>query len=272
MTEDDLGDVYSAFRAANVTVENKLPTLDILIDSYGGNPVAAYRLAQLIRDFAKDVIFLVADHAYSAATLLCFSGNAIRLAHYAGLSPIDITLVSAPGAKPSEEVELANIDKFLEFAKKCRATIEELLQGMENRSSSTKVDSDMLVEMVKQVGALQVGKYFRERLLTGDYAQELLDRYMFPGFPDATIRRNEVIQGFLFRAPSHDFHVDYHLCKNWQLTVEEMDTKESDLVKSAVEKLDEMAETGIICQRLTRTTRMSFSRFYPQVSAAPSVA
>lgn len=262
MTEDDLDDVYHAFRAADVTVEEKLDSLDILIDSYGGNPVAAYRLAQLIRDFTAKAVFLVADHAYSAATLLCFSGDSVRLAHYAGLSPIDITLVAASGSAPEEEVELANIDNFLEFAKKCRGMIEELLISYGGKGK-TKVDSDLLVEMVKQVGALQVGKYFRERLLTGDYAQELLDKYMFATFPDRVSRRVEVIERFLFRAPSHSFHVDHHLCRNWQLIVDEMGTQESDLVKAVVEKLNGLAQEALICRRLSRQMRMSFSRFYP---------
>ena len=253
-----------------MTIENKLPSLDVLIESNGGNPVAGYRLAQLIRDFAADVSFLVADHAYSAATLLCFSGNVVRLAHYAGLSPIDITLISAEGQTPEEEVELANIDNFLEFAKKARQTIEELLQHLGCSKAYTSVDSDLLVEMVKQVTALQVGKFFRERVLTGHYAEELLDSYMFPPFKDALDRRNRVVHHFLFAAPAHEFHIDYHLCDKWGLAVREMPTAESDLAKSAIEKLYGMASNNTICPRLSRSSRLPFFNFYPcVVSAAP---
>src|SRR5437667_6488179 len=91
ISELNLEYVYQSLRSSGATIENKLSNLDVLVHSYGGHPVAAYRMAQLIRDLASDVAFLVPDHAYSAATLLCFAGNEIRLAHYAGLSPIDIT-------------------------------------------------------------------------------------------------------------------------------------------------------------------------------------
>ena len=273
MTEDDLEDVYTAFREAGLSVENKLPSLDVLIESNGGNPVAGYRLAQLIRDFAADVSFLVADHAYSAATLLCFAGNVIRLAHFAGLSPIDITLVTPQGDFPGEEVELANIDNFLEFAKKARRTIEELLQ-LGFSDSRTNVDSDLLVAMVNQVSALQVGKYFRERMLTAHYAEELLDTYMFPKFADAKERRDDIVRNFLFGAPSHQFHIDYHLCTRWRLPVEEMPTAESVLVKKAVEKMNDLAGSGMICARLSRYQQMPFFQFYAntQASAAPGDA
>ena len=32
------------------------------------------------------------------------------------------------------------------------------------------VDSDLLVQMVREVGALRVGRFYRERTVTGQYA------------------------------------------------------------------------------------------------------
>jgi len=265
MTEDDVEDVYARLRTAGPTIEEKLPALDVLVESNGGNPAAGYRLAQLIRDFALEVSFLVPDHAYSAATLLCFSGNEVRLGHCAGLSPIDITLVSADGRAPQEEVELANIDNFLEFVKDCRRGMEQVLQQL-GCSSSTRVDSDLLVEMVRQVSALHVGKFFRERLLTGHYAEELLDKYMFPPYKDAVDRRNKVVHQFLFAAPAHEFHVDYHLCLKWGLAVQEMPTVESDLAKEVVAKLFALASDCTICPRLSRYQRLPFYNYYGYLS------
>lgn len=262
ITQVDMGDVYSSFRSADLVVEQKLDSLDVLIESNGGDPVAAYRLAQIIRDFAKDVTFLVPDHAYSAATLLCFAAKEIRLGHYAGLSPIDITLVSEPAKRPREEVELASIDSFMDFASKAREKIEQTLQDI-GCKGSTQVDSDLLVKMVDEIGALEVGRYFRSRTLTGHYAQELLDRYMFAGQLDFVDRRNQVIDRFLFGAPIHDFDMDYHLCKKWRLFVEQMPTAEFDLAKQVVDTLDTLAYSGVICPNLSRKERIPFIRFYP---------
>lgn len=261
VAEKDMGEVYQAFRKNGVTVEKQLDKLDVLIDSYGGSPVGAYRLAQLIRDMATDVSFLVAERAYSAATLLCMSGNDIRLGHYAGVSPIDITLVSESSEGRRSEVELATVDGFMDFAKRARQVIEEQLRKMDS-NSGTNVDSELLVAMVRDVGALQVGKFFRERNVTGYYAKELLENYMLSAFSDKSDRAEDLVKNFLHGAPAHYFHLDYHICKNWKLEVEEMPTVESDLAKKVVEELEKLTLSGVICKKLSRKRRMPFFWLY----------
>jgi hypothetical protein len=242
-------------------MESKLPQLDVLLESYGGHPVAGYRIAQLIRDLACSVSFLVPNRAYSAATLLCLSGDDVRFGHHAGLSPIDISLVSEEDGG-RREVELANLDGFLEFTKRARTEIErDLARGA--CKGRTCVDSDLLVAMVKEVGALQVGKYFRERTLTGHYAQELLDTYMFSRLPDGVERRNDLIRNLLFNAPAHLFHLDYHLCLKWKMIVQEMGTDESDRSKKIIQKLETLMEEGVICFTISRRSRFAFFGFYP---------
>ena len=273
MNEWDTRDVYDTLRSSGATPETKVPGLDVLLDSYGGQPVAGYRLAQLIRDFAEDVSFLIPDHAYSAATLLCFAGNEIRLGHFAGLSPIDITLVSEGGKAPRKEVELATVDSFMDFAQDARKRIEEQLAKIGCKGTTT-VDSDLLVAMVREVGAMQVGKYYRERMLTGHYAETLLDSYMFSGCTDKAQRRKDVIQKFLFGAPAHDFHLDYHLCADWRLRVEEMPTTESDLAKGVLLQLNELASAGVICENLSHSQRFPYFDWFAQAAqpAPPPVS
>ncbi|SRR6266852_8405142 len=266
MSEQDLEDVYRAFREHNVTPENKLSKLDVLIESYGGDPTAGYRLAQLIRDFADDVNFLVVAHAYSAATILCFSGDQIRLGHLAGLSPIDISLMYSSSEQPRSEVELASLDSFLEFATKAREKTEKILKKLGSKNT-TNIDSDLLVSMVQEIGALTVGKYFRERNLTRIYAEELLSRYMLPSHLDGQHRSQSLIQNFLFGAPSHQFHLDYHLCVKFGLVVIEMDTEEFDKVRAFVEILEQLADQGVICQQVSPAYRLPFFRFYPVASS-----
>ena len=262
INEWDLNDVYQTLRASGATPESRIPALDVLVDSNGGSPVGGYRLAQLIRDFCDEAVFLVPDHAYSAATLLCFAGNEVRLAHFAGLSPIDITLVY-----PRREVELATVDSFMEFAQDARKKIEEQLARMDSKGK-TNVDSDLLVAMVEEVGAMQVGKYYRERNLTGQYAETLLDTYMFANFSDKKQRRQDVIRKFLFGAPAHNFHLDYHLCADWRLTTVEMPTAESDLAKGVLDKLNELAEAETICQNLNDRERLPYFGWYAQAAQA----
>jgi hypothetical protein len=268
MTELDLRDVYSEIRTGGYSKEKPIPKLDLLLHTYGGDPVAGYRIAQTIRSVCSELSVLVAEYAYSAGTLLSFAGDDVRLADFAGLSPIDITALkdSRPQA---ESIQLAAVDSFLQFAQTAREKTEELLDRLGRNSSSSNVDSDLLVQMVKEVGAMTVGRYYRERALTGHYAEILLDSYMFKGASDKESRRNSVIAHFLFGAPAHEFHLDYRLCDAWHLRVSQMPTDESDICKEIVNQLRTCANKRIICERLSRTVRMPFITFVPFVPKPP---
>jgi hypothetical protein len=86
---------------------------------------------------------------------------------------------------------------------------------------------------------------------------------MFAGVSNGTDRRQDVIQKFLFGAPAHEFHLDYHLCESWHLMIEQMPTAESDLSLAVVDTLGTYTDNGLICQKLNYRMRMPFIRFYP---------
>src|SRR5438046_7365840 len=74
MEEADVTECYDALRNGGLTHERPIDNCDILLHTTGGSPAAGYRLAQCIRDFARNVTFLVPEHAFSAGTVLSFSG------------------------------------------------------------------------------------------------------------------------------------------------------------------------------------------------------
>jgi hypothetical protein len=263
MSQADMVYTYSELREGGFSKEEKIDKLDVLLHTYGGDPVAAYRLAQLVRDFSDDVTFLVPEFAYSAGTLMCFAGDVIRLGNYAGLSPIDITITEDPSSG-RDEIELANVECFMDFAQTAREKIEKCLKGLGSNNPSS-VESDLLVKMVEQETALKVGKYFRERELTRHYAQELLDNYMFGKIHNKSDKRDHVIEGLLTGAPAHSFHIDYHLGIKIGLELAEMPTGESDKTKEIIRKFNELTRNGDICENLTDSLKMPFIRFYPFV-------
>ena len=261
MEEADVDYCYRAFRNGGAVPETQLESCDVLLHTIGGNPVAGYRLAQCIRDFAVDVSFLVPKYAYSAGTLLCFSGNEIRMGHCAGLSPIDITTIENRQSG-RDEIPLASIDSYVDFADACQAHAQGVLSRYDIADISP-VGSNLLCTLVDQVGALKVGEYHRARTLTGHYAGELLGSYMLAGKHNGSGRRDRIIAELLFGKPVHDFHMDYHLCVSAGLEVQEMDTKESDMTKAVVEVLDRLVEEGSICPQLTDDLRLPVFDFFP---------
>lgn len=70
--------------------------VDVFIVSNGGSAEAAERIVRMLRERFKSVRFIVPGNAYSAATLICFSGDEIVLAAGATLGPIDPQINGIP--------------------------------------------------------------------------------------------------------------------------------------------------------------------------------
>jgi len=255
---DDVGAIYDELRRGGFSRENKIEKLYVLLHTFGGDPDAGYRIAQVLRDFAKSVIFLIPEYACSAGTLICMSGNKIEFGDYAFLSPIDIT-VEQRG--PFEPVELMSIDYYIEFAKTCRSEIEKMLRDS-GFDSSTNVENELLCEMVKQVGGLRLGTFFRTRVLTGFYAETLLLDYMFAEAPNKENLKNKVIRTILFDYPSHSFCMDFHISTSVGLPVEEMSIAESDMTKNVISILKQLTLAGLICRDLSDSYKAPFIKLY----------
>lgn len=260
----DVRDINDEFRRRGWHKNQMIGELDVLLHTYGGEPNASYRIGQVIRDFAKRVNFLVPFHAHSGGTLTCFCADTIVLGDYAVLGPIDITWGG---------IELASIDYYIEFAQICRERIETMLEQIikgrtatplpiVNPKPCTDVESHLLVEMVEQVGALNVGRFFRGRTLTGHYAVRLLHDYMFADNPNKKSLSQNIANQVLFGFPSHDFDMDYHICKEIGLPIHEMNETESDKTKSLVNKLDQLVENRIVCRQITDKYKAPFFRLY----------
>ena len=244
--EYDAEDVYQELRKGNLTKENRTPKLDVLLHTPGGEPGAAYLIGQTIRMMAEEVEFLIPKYALSAGSLLVLSGNRIWFGDNAFLSPIDITIEE--DTLPATKVSLATIEHYLDFATEARRRVELMLQQL-GSTSRTSLESDLLGVMVTQVGALKIGEYYRERLLSEKYAELFLNRYMFRGASDAHLRREEVIAQMLHKSPSHDYNMDYDTALEAQLSVGRLETELSDLAKAIVAQLDRLADRDQICER-----------------------
>lgn len=216
---------------------------------------AAYRISQIIHDFASKIVFLVPECAVSGGTLTCLSANEIRLGAYATLGPIDITI---------DDIELASIEYFKRFATDCCESIVQMLRKY--GGGITQVESELLVEMVKQVTAIKIGSFYRESDLTGHYAKRLMLDYMFSDLPNKTVLSNDITERLLRGFPSHDFALDFHMCKELNLPAIEMSEDESDLTKKVISLIDQLVKLGIVCRDIgtsrDRNYKAPFIRLY----------
>jgi hypothetical protein len=239
--------IHRELRKRGWSRDSPKESLDVLLHTTGGDPDAAYRTAQVLRDFSEEVTFLVPDFAWSAGTLLALSGDSIVLGAHARLGPIDVTV----GPDDAPGIPLAGIEYFRRWVGECQHEMLHAHDCGEAHAQPANVASDLLVEMTKQVGAIRVGEYRRMSELTRHYARRLLEDYMFRGKADAE-EMAEVISGRLLREyPSHGFTLDYHMCEELGLCVEEADDALSDCMATVVGSLIRAVSAGVACPDLS---------------------
>ena len=101
---------------------NKIPKdtkrLDILINTYGGDGLASWRIISLIRELLGQdgkITTLVPFYSFSAGTLLCLGANEIFMHPMASLGPVDpqITVRNKMGVQGFAYEDLSAYTNFL---------------------------------------------------------------------------------------------------------------------------------------------------------------
>ena len=81
------------------------PAVDVLVVSNGGVPEATERIVRLLREKFESIRFIVPANAFSAATLMSFSGDEILMDSQGTLGPIDPQLGGIPARAILRAVE-----------------------------------------------------------------------------------------------------------------------------------------------------------------------
>lgn len=90
----DSGDIVPIRRSIEDMVKEPREDveIDVWLESGGGDPAAAYKLALLLRHSASKIRVVIPDYAKSAATLLSLAGHEIFMGPCAELGPLDMQL------------------------------------------------------------------------------------------------------------------------------------------------------------------------------------
>ena len=249
---EDVTILYEHLRGAGLTPDSPLPALNVALHTLGGDPNASYRLAQLLRDFAAEVAFIIPQYAYSGGTTIALAGDKIVLAHYAVLSPIDVGLVpvrvEAEDGNGGERLEPVAMDHYIDMAANAKVQIERALQERGVSSEGSAADEALMTAMVSNPeNAMRIATYYRQRNIAETYARQLLENYMLKEAPPARVQK--VIDGLITQAPDHEFDMDYHICSDIGLVVIEANQELSDLSKRLVSALESATGSNAICGR-----------------------
>jgi hypothetical protein len=145
----------------------------------------------------------------------------------------------------------------MKAAAQARIEVEREFRLMEWTEAKSDAESAMLRAMVEQLGALEIAKIYREKNVTQDYARQLLKSYLLSDAESHDIER--AVNRLVVDTPSHEFHMDYHLCRDIGLPVGRMTEELSDLSKDLVLQLDPASQRGWIGE-----SGRPFFQYFPQ--------
>jgi len=144
--------------------------LDVFLFTSGGDTLAAFGIARLLREFANDVGVLIPEKCHSSGTLLSLAANEIFMTPAATLSPIDPSVMTplnpkvdsgVPGLPQNVfPVSVENIGGF-----------QDLVDEWELRGDGK---AQAFQRLAQEVHPLVLGQAFRSRQQIGRLAKELL--------------------------------------------------------------------------------------------------
>lgn len=129
------------------------------ITTYGGSVEMTEVMVDVMRNFYKEVYFVVPDYAYSAGTILCMSGDKIFMNYYSSLGPID-PQVPVNGKYVSAQ---GYIDQF------------EIIKEKSKSGTITAIEAQMALNL----NLADLNFYIQARNLTVSLLKKWLVQYKF---------------------------------------------------------------------------------------------
>lgn len=99
----------------------------VILTTPGGSSTPVERMVNILRHHYNEVNFIIPDHAFSAGTIWCMSGDNIYMNYYSSLGPIDPQIQNKDGKLVAALGYLDKINDLLLKAKKNELTQAEFL-------------------------------------------------------------------------------------------------------------------------------------------------
>jgi hypothetical protein len=179
----------------------KVSKIDVLLYTTGGQTLAAWGLANMVREYCSELAVLIPHRALSAGTLFALAANEIVMSRTGQLSPIDpsitsplgptVVVPSQPGIPQVVPISVEDVIGFLDLATKQAGLKEERsLFGVFERLS-------------QQVHPLALGAVYRAREQIVALANGLLSYHMTD--TEQQEERERIVNRLTRELGSHDY-------------------------------------------------------------------
>lgn len=217
----------------------RVPEVDLVIDSVGGDIHAAYRLVSLLYDKTDIFNACVPTYARSAATLLCVAADRLVLDDLAVLGPLDAQVYEAgrnyrPALNTFKSLERIT-DFSLDTLRKANDTIEALnLTSEQAIKYAMQFVRTMSESMFAPMEATKIGEYSQALAVGERYGDRLYGRRPRGrlGIDDWRAMIKKLVNDY----PSHEVVIDRAELDKLGLRVDSFGSAERPFVRRIAER------------------------------------
>lgn len=220
-------------------------TLDVLLDSSGGDLEAAYQLVVLFRKRCQKLRVIIPDWAKSAATFFCLGADEIWMSETAELGPLDAQIPDPrdPDSTISALDEFRAIDYLRTYAFETLDQFVMLLirrtrMGVKNiLAEARQYVTQLTAPLYGQVDPLYFGASHRALEMAREYGRRVMARYAYKHWP--TEKVDTLLDELTWQYPSHSFVIDYHEAQRLGLNVYLLSGEREDWAHTIVNSVQE---------------------------------
>jgi len=221
--------------------------LDVVIESFGGDIHAAFKIADLLKKMAKKLNVLVPRHAKSAATLICLAADEVGMCIHSELGPLD---AQVPHPRdPHRTVSALDGFKALEFCRNyaietmdltVKFLLERGLKVDEAIERALRVLDITCTPLFSQIDPWIIGEYDRTLEIAKDYGILLLKNKI------SSDKIKDLLDKMIRGYPSHGFIINMEEAKELGIKIFTLNQDEIKICSDISDILNDIEDTIIL--------------------------
>jgi hypothetical protein len=193
----------------------KFETLDVVLQTFGGNIDAAFMFAKILRKSAKNLNIIVPLYAKSAGTLICLIADTILMTELSELGPLDTQISENQDGDQQEVNSALNGFKALEQVQQHNTHTLDIVTKLIIQRCDIKLGDAIHYAaefcgntsgtLYRHLNPKKIGEYARALEVGEYYGTMILTRYKKIPEKKAKMLANTLV----YKYPSHEFVIDY---------------------------------------------------------------
>ncbi len=211
----------------NIINGKKFKTLDVILQTPGGDIGASFQLTKLLRNKADNINIIVPLFAKSAGTLICLGADKILMTDLSELGPLDSQIEESSEDGRHRASALNRFKALEQIQKHTMSTLDVAAKLIISRSGMKISEAIHLASeftghtsgtLYSQLNPKKIGESARALEIGERYGITVLTRYMGWSKDNAKSLVNKLVKKY----PSHDYVIDLEELIELNLPAEEL--------------------------------------------------